>query len=357
MFVETFTTTNDPIDTMVGMTHLRATVGGLVLVAMGMASPIARDGQSTPVREVSAPPLIRFSADDLWLDLHHFLYVLGRAQAGVPDALGTNAPHEQDTVLPTLTPDEQARWRDAVGLYAQHFSRLDLVSDPQLVAMTGRLAAIGGAATLDGVGPTPSPEVVGALERVAPAYRRAWWPAHRRANEQWVAETKALVEPHGQQVLTFITGAYQLPWPVAGYPVHVCAYTNWAGAYSTDGPLLVVSSVDAGGDHGPAALETVFHEATHQWDNAIASRLAELGQPIGKKVPDGLAHAMIWMTAGEAVRRVIPGYVPIAEAGGLWERGANPRYRPALEATWLPYLNGKGTRDEALFALMKLIGR
>ena len=253
------------------MTHLRATVGGLVLVAMGMASPIARGGPSTPVREASAPPLVRFSADDFWLDLHHFLYVFGRAQAGVPDALGTNAPHERDTVLPALTPDEQARWRDAVGLYAQHFSRLDLVSDPQLVAMTGRLAAIGGAATLDGVGPTLSPEVVGALERVAAAYRRAWSPAHRRANELWVAEAKALVEQHGQQVLTFITGAYQLPWPVAGYPVHVCAYTNWAGAYSTDGPLLVVSSVDAGGDHGPA-----------------------------------------------------------------------------LEATWLPYLNGKGRRDEVL---------
>ena len=342
---------------MVRMTPLRAIIGCVVLVAMGVASPVATEGQSTSVRAASAPPLIRFSVDDFWLDLHHFLYILGRAQAGVADALGTSAPHEQDSMLPTLTPDEQARWRDAVSLYAHNFSRLDLVSDRQLVAVTGRLAGIGGAATLDGAGPALAPEVVAALEGVAPAYRRAWWPAHRRANEQWVAETKTLVDQHGHSVLTFITDAYQLPWPAAGYPVHVCAYTNWAGAYSTDGPLLVVSSVDAGGDHGPAALETVFHEATHQWDNAIASRLAELGQPIGKKVPDGLTHAMIWMTAGEAVRRAIPGYVPIAEAGGLWARGANPRYRPALEATWLPYLNGKGTRDEALLALMKVVGR
>jgi hypothetical protein len=334
------------------MTHLRATAGGVVLVAMGLAYPIATEGQSTPARNASSPPLIRFSVDDFWLDLHHFLYVLGRAQTGVADALGTQAPHEQDSLLPTLTADEQARWHDAVSMYAKNFSRLDLVSDHQLVAITGRLAAIG-----DGAGPALSPEVVGMLERVAPAYRKAWWPAHRRANEEWVAETKTLVDQHGQRVLTFITDAYQLPWPADGYPVHVCAYTNWAGAYSTDGPLLVLSSVDAGGDHGPAALETVFHEATHQWDNAISSRLAELGQPIGKKVPDGLTHAMIWMTAGEAVRRAIPGYVPIAEAGGLWERGANPRYRPALEATWLPYLNGKGTRDEALLALMKLVGR
>ena len=43
--------------------------------------------------------------------------------------------------------------------------------------------------------------------------------------------------------------------------------------------------------------------------------------------------------------------------GGIWERGANPSLRPSLETAWLPYLNGHGTRDEALAALMKLAGK
>ena len=43
--------------------------------------------------------------------------------------------------------------------------------------------------------------------------------------------------------------------------------------------------------------------------------------------------------------------------GGIWERGANPSPRPSLETAWLPYLNGHGTRDEALAALMKLAGK
>ena len=62
-------------------------------------------------------------------------------------------------------------------------------------------------------------------------------------------------------------------------------------------------------------------------------------------------------TAGEAVRQVVPGYVPIAEAGGLWLRGANPSLRPALESAWLPYLKGTGDRESALTAVMNLAGR
>ncbi len=329
----------------------------IVLMVVAWAVTTVAQQPARPAATPAPAPIIRFSTDDVWLDLHHFLYVLGRAQAGIADAVNTAAPAEQERGLQTLTADERTQWKDAVNAYAKDFSRLDLVSDRQLVGITGALAGIGNAATLDSARPSLPPSVASTLERVAPVFRKAWWPEHRRANQQWVDETKVLVDQHGADVLAFITRAYQLPWPANGYPVHVCAYTNWAGAYSTDGPLLMISSVDAGGDHGPAALETVFHEASHQWDNAVTARLAELGRPIGKKVPNGLTHAMIWMTAGEAVRRVIPGYVPIAEAGHLWERGGNPRYRPALESAWLPYLNGSGSRDDALLKLMTLVGR
>jgi hypothetical protein len=65
-----------------------------------------------------------------------------------------------------------------------------------------------------------------------------------------------------------------------------------------------------------------------------------------------LWHAIILFTAGEAVRRVAPaGYVPLADATGGWERGMSGLKTP-LEETWLPYLNGRGTRDEALAALV-----
>jgi len=58
-------------------------------------------------------------------------------------------------------------------------------------------------------------------------------------------------------------------------------------------------------------------------------------------------------TSGEAVRRVAPaGYVPYAESAGVWQRGLQA-LRSAIEEIWLPYLNGRGTRDEALSVLVR----
>ena len=34
----------------------------------------------------TATPIFRFEADGFWLNLHHFLYVLGRARAKMPDS-------------------------------------------------------------------------------------------------------------------------------------------------------------------------------------------------------------------------------------------------------------------------------
>jgi hypothetical protein len=102
------------------------------------------------------------------------------------------------------------------------------------------------------------------------------------------------------------------------------------------------------------ALESVFHEAMHQWDDAIDAMLIAQARRQGAAVPDNLSHAMIFFTAGEAVRNVSPDYVPYAEAEGVWARGMSG-LKPALETAWRPYLAGHGTRDEALTALLKAV--
>ena len=79
-------------------------------------------------------------------------------------------------------------------------------------------------------------------------------------------------------------------------------------------------------------------------------------------VPIDLPHAMIFFTTGEAVRRVEPAHVPYAESLGIWAFRLSGARRPAerlkgpLEETWRPYLNGRGTRDEALAALLGRVG-
>jgi hypothetical protein len=64
---------------------------------------------------------------------------------------------------------------------------------------------------------------------------------------------------------------------------------------------------------------------------------------------------MIFFTAGDSVRRVIPGHVPYADAFGVWDRGF-AAFKAPLQETWKPYLDGKGTRDEAIAALVARVG-
>ena len=68
----------------------------------------------------------------------------------------------------------------------------------------------------------------------------------------------------------------------------------------------------------------------------------------------GLA-GLIFFTAGEAVRRVIPGHIPYADKFGVWQRGLE-QFKVALEEAWKPYLAGHGTREEAFAELIKRTG-
>jgi hypothetical protein len=50
------------------------------------------------------------------------------------------------------------------------------------------------------------------------------------------------------------------------------------------------------------------------------------------------------------VKREIANHVPYADAAGVWGRGM--AFKPELQETWKPYLDGRGTRDEAIVALV-----
>jgi hypothetical protein len=141
-----------------------------------------------------------------------------------------------------------------------------------------------------------------------------------------------------------------MTWPSDGYPIHISGYANWAGAYSTSGNLLVVSSL-APDNRGTMGLEIVFHEAMHQWDDAMIALVDAQAQRVGKSAAPGLTHAMIFYTAGDAVRRVVPGHVPYADAVGVWARGM-AHFREPLSTIWKGYLDGTGTKDDALSRLI-----
>ena len=311
---------------------------------------------AVPLLQAQAPQPIFVFHQAFWVSLHSFLYVLGRVEAKMPDIKRravAGAPADQEAGFAGLTEAERQVWRESVSAYAGGLSKQDAVFDDPLVTITGSLARAGNAEALAGT--SVDAAAAATLTRAAPIYRKAWWPAHDAANRRHVGELQALVARHGAAMLAYVTRAYQLPWMAGGYPIQIAGYANWAGAYSTRGDLLVISSLDAG-NAGPYALETAFHEAMHQWDTPIFEKLrsAAKRQSVAR-IPGGLTHAMIFLTAGEAARSVVPGHVTYAETNGMWKQGPFAPFKPALDQHWKPYLDGKGSLDAALDALLKSI--
>ena len=324
---------------------MRSTILSVLVVAALLAPAAPAAAQA---------PIFKFESDEFWLNLHKFLYVLGRAQNKDPNASRAavaGAPGDAERGLASLTDAERKTWADAVTAYTRGLSGKDPIRDRDLALIEGQLADIDDARDVSGAMVDASLRAL--LEGAAPVYRKAWWSSHRTANRAFVSSTQELLKAQGSTTLQFITRAYQMPWPAGGYPVHAVAYASWAGAYSTWGNLLIVSSNAGAGTSGWGGLESVFHESMHQWDEAVEMLLTAQAAAAGGQVPFNLSHALIFFTSGEAVRRVAPaGYVPYADSAGVWQRGMTA-LKAAIEEIWLPYLNGRGTRDEALAALVR----
>jgi hypothetical protein len=284
-----------------------------------------------------------------WNNLHHFLYVLGRARNKAPDAQReavVKAPADIEG-LAARSEAERAAWDQAVAFYAAGPSTKDAVFDSNLVDQTRLVAASRESADLSDPGLDPG--LAAALKKAAPVYRAVWWPRHLRANTARRDEVQALVTRYGEAMVKRLTSLYGTTWPAEPRLIDIAAYANWAGAYSTDGGLIVIGSMDDYG--GSLALESVLHESSHQWDEEIQRRLAAIGAREGRPVPNLLSHAMIFYTTGEIVKEAIPGHVPLGEKAGVWNRGLRPM-KPLLERYWLPYMRGTTTFDAAIAAIL-----
>src|ERR1043165_4775831 len=153
-------------------------------------------GQSAPQAKTKQTIFI-FHSDEFWLNLHHFLYVLGRAENKTRDSSRSavvNAPKDQEEGLAKLSEAERATWREAVAFYANGLSKRDAVFDEPLPSITNALAQAGAAKSLTKA--SVDPEVARVLERVAPIYRKAWWPGHHAANVEWQRAIQKLVDQH-----------------------------------------------------------------------------------------------------------------------------------------------------------------
>ena len=280
------------------------------------------------------------------VNLHHFLYVLTRARKGLDAQRPAVTRSLADTAdLGRLSAEERAGWDRALVHYSAEIAPRDAVFDEMLVEAKQAVVGCPDGAALTSCG---VPEAMArALEDAAPAYRRLWWPAHDRANREWIGAVTPLVASRGAAMKSALGRAFATEWPSAPVRVDVVAYANWAGAYTTRDPAHVTVASRAPNAEGTLAFEVLFHEVLHTLDDGVATALGDAARE-GNKRTRGVGHTIVFYTVGELTRRLFPGHVPYAEKAGLWTQAPMARLQPILRAHWQPFLDGQGTFEEAV---------
>jgi hypothetical protein len=170
-------------------------------------------------------------------------------------------------------------------------------------------------------------------------YSRSAWPADDARNRAWIAAVQPLVARWGAEIAAELARRFGTAWPSQPIRVEVTQYAGFGGAYTTSDPILTTMSSEDPGYAGPAALEMLFHEASHGLDAILDHDLQMAFIAKGRREPRSLDHAIIFYTAGELVRRRLgPGYVPYAERQGVYARGWT-KLEAALRAHWQPWLD------------------
>jgi hypothetical protein len=350
-----------------------------VLAALAAAAPAAaqapKPGEGSTRARIEPRPAARTAEfptfefrSSFWVNLHHFLYEqarLGRAaetEAGeadeLPDQGGSPAAAEPARFVPEDA-SAAAAWNLALEQYRAGVARRDLRLAFELVAIKNRLAELDGCGDLSGRERRECtsglrPELIEALEAAAPVYRAGRWAADDRHNREWIAAVEPLAGRFGRALGARLARVYQEGWPAEPIRVDVVVYAARSGSYSTLEPVhVVIASTDERNRH-PAALEVLFHEASHALAGGVADGIARRCRALNKPIPRDLWHALIYYTTGDAVRRAMAEsetYLPYGHRFGLYARGWR-RYLTLLEDYWQPYLDGRTTQDRALSRLV-----
>lgn len=319
------------------------------LVFLGSTPRIAAQEQALATRTA---PLFEFHSN-FWVNLHQVLFHEALLRTGKPDRrLQSNTP----LAAPQMSKQEKGEWNAAITFYAANFgSRKELFDDKMVMINADLAKQPDDGANLNAAG-LPS-QVATVLQRAAPIYRKYWWAAHNKSNEDWIASQNARVRDFGPKIAAGMTNDLHQQWPAAPLRVDVCYYVPEIGhAYTTDTPPHTTFSSSGAQLQDLSGFETLFHEASHSFANTMAGALfKECGAE--KKNCGDLWHAVLFYTAGVETRRALPAadqanFTPYAYKYGLYERGDYPKYRRVLESDWQAYLDGKTDFAAAIHAMV-----
>ena len=282
----------------------------------------------------------------MWVNLHHTLFAAAwakRPEAGTRRLVG---PMPSPLAGP-LSEEERESWDAAVGYYDRELADRDLRAGRGITLIKRALAEEDLSANAIGS------ELRAVLERAAPVYRRHFWPAHDRANREWIRATSALLRTIERDIVDSHERLYARPWFTSPVRVDIV----WVGrAYTTLDPVThaTVSPAEGSGLSGWTGVEMVLHEVSHELILPTEDVLATaLGTHL--KQHGGLWHVLQFYQTGTALQRILRSrgidYTPYMYSTGLFDR-AWSHYRKPVEDHWGLYVRGEITRAQAIERLL-----
>jgi|RhiMethySRZTD1v2_1073278.scaffolds.fasta_scaffold00049_17 hypothetical protein len=307
------------------MRHSASLLAILVWVAVGF--PAAQQ-----------KPLFSFHSN-AWLNLHQFVRLTARGVVAEPES---------------ASEQERTQWTAGVEFYKPYGQR-DVLFDQGMVDIGTALRRAEGKPNLDGI--TIDTDLKTTLERLMPIYQKYFWPAHDRANREWIAAAQPLVDRHGAAISHALTRTYGVTWPNQPIPVDVTVTAGPTGAYTSINPTQVTISSSDEGNRGYRALEIVFHEASHGLGlfPVLIQPLNQITAEQKMKVPPQLWHAVLFFTAGELTRRELKANgIDYTEYAGqqLYTNLCGAGCREKIAQHWTPVLDGKRSIADALSGLV-----
>ncbi|MEO8056299.1 MAG: hypothetical protein ABI768_14160 [Acidobacteriota bacterium] len=195
----------------------------------------------------------------------------------------------------------------------------------------------------------------------APAYRACRWAAQDGENRRWIEELKPRLTADEAKIGSRLEEVYRMKWTGLPIPVDVVQTVDWSGANTIlrgpgSGHILIAIE-----NPQRAAVETVFHEASHLlMGRGAPVRLAleDAATAAGFRLPGDLWHVVLFYTTGEVVRAVTDAsggsaYTPMLYE--IFDRGSWAEYKKPLESAWRPYVKGEKSLVEAAAALIQTL--